>query len=176
MHWQHHQVQIVRSKMDPAYVSPYKNMADCVKQTIAANGFRGPFQGLGPTLLRNTPANGVYLGSFELMKQGLAERYNCKTTDLSGGVVMACGGLGGILYWLTIFPVDQVKSAMQTDSIHKGQRKFPSMATTVRLLWADGGLKRFYKGFTPCIIRAAPANGAMLFTVNMVLNALNPQA
>jgi len=43
----------------------------------------------------------------------------------------------------------------------------------LQLLWAEGGLKRFYRGFTPCLIRAAPANGAMLYTVDKVTNWLN---
>lgn len=42
-------------------------MMDCVRQTIRHNGFRGPFQGLGATLLRDTPANSIYLGSFEVL-------------------------------------------------------------------------------------------------------------
>ena len=35
-------------------------------------------------------------------------------------------------------------------------------------LYAEGGIGRFYKGFTPAIIRAAPANGVMLATVDKV--------
>lgn len=42
-----------------------------------------------------------------------------------------------------------------------------------QLLWAEGGVRRFYRGFTPCIIRAAPANAAMLFTVDRVTAALS---
>lgn len=42
-----------------------------------------------------------------------------------------------------------------------------------QLLWAEGGVRRFYRGFTPCLIRAAPANGAMLLTVDTVTNWLN---
>jgi solute carrier family 25 carnitine/acylcarnitine transporter 20/29 len=45
----------------------------------------------------------------------------------------------------------------------------------LQLLWAEGGVKRFYRGFTPCLIRAAPANGAMLYTVDTVTNWLNKQ-
>lgn len=45
-----------------------------------------------------------------------------------------------------------------------------------QLLWAEGGVKRFYRGFTPCLIRAAPANGAMLLTVDTVTNWLNKQS
>lgn len=43
----------------------------------------------------------------------------------------------------------------------------------LQVLWSEGGIKRFYKGFTPCLIRAAPANAAMLFTVDRVTAALS---
>jgi hypothetical protein len=56
----------------------------------------------------------------------------------------------------------------QTDSIVPSQRKYTDIRTTARLLWAEGGVRRFYKGFAPCLIRAAPANGVMLLTVDKV--------
>ena len=46
--------------------------------------------------------------------------------------VVTAGGLGGMLYWLVIFPVDVVKSAMQTDAIVKADRKYPDMLTTTQ--------------------------------------------
>lgn len=76
------------------------------------------------------------------------------------------------MYWCAIYPVDVIKSAMMTDSLQRGQRQYPNMAAAARLLWAEGGLGRFYKGFAPCIIRAAPANAAMLYTVDTVNNLL----
>lgn len=48
-------------------------------------------------------------------------------------------------------------------------------ALRLQLLYAEGGIKRFYKGFTPCLIRAAPANGVMLLTVEKVSALLNKQ-
>jgi solute carrier family 25 carnitine/acylcarnitine transporter 20/29 len=67
------QVQILRSKADPSYKPPYTTVTECVKSTLKTSGVKGPFQGLGPTILRNTPANAVYLGSFEVMKKKIAE-------------------------------------------------------------------------------------------------------
>jgi solute carrier family 25 carnitine/acylcarnitine transporter 20/29 len=52
---------------------------------------------------------------------------------------------------------------------------FAPLLCLLQLLWAEGGVKRFYRGFTPCLIRAAPANGAMLYTVDTVTNWLNKQ-
>lgn len=72
------QVQIIRSKSDPNYKPPYTTVSACVRATLKENGFKGPFQGLGATLLRNTPANAVYLGTFEVLKGQAAKRLGCK--------------------------------------------------------------------------------------------------
>lgn len=75
---QNQQVQIIRSKSDPNYKPPYTTVSACVRATLRENGFKGPFQGLGATLLRNTPANAVYLGTFEVLKGQAAQRLGCK--------------------------------------------------------------------------------------------------
>ncbi|WPT10863.1 Mitochondrial substrate carrier family protein G [Picochlorum sp. SENEW3] len=167
------QVQIIRAKSDPTYKPPYTTVTQCVKATIATSGIKGPFQGLGPTILRNTPANAIYLGSFEVMKRKMAEHQNCEVKDLSAPVVIGAGGLGGIMYWLAIYPVDVIKSAMMTDSIIPSERKYPNFVSTMKSLWSEGGVGRFYRGFTPCLLRAAPANGVMLYTVDKMQTLLN---
>lgn len=111
----------------------YTTVYNCVKATLATNGYRGPFQGLGPTLVRNIPANAIYLGSFEVMKGKLAERRGCKKTELPAAYVISAGGAGGILYWLSIYPIDVIKSAMATDALEPSKRKYPDMATTYKV-------------------------------------------
>lgn len=167
------QVQIIRSRADPNYKPAYTTVFDCVKATLRNNGIRGPFQGLSATLVRNTPANSIYLGSFEVMKEQMAQYKGCEKTQLPAAWVLSAGGLGGLFYWLAIYPVDVIKSAMATDSIEPGKRKYPTMATTYQKLMAEGGVGRFYRGFTPCIARAMPANGVMLYTVDKVTAMLN---
>lgn len=88
----------------PLTAAPYTSVVDCVRATLRISGARGPFQGLSATLLRNAPANAVYLGSFEVLKNRAARYYGCEVRELPAPVVMAAGGTGGILYWLAIFP------------------------------------------------------------------------
>lgn len=45
-------------------------------------------QGLGATLVRNVPANSVYLGSFEVMKRAVAERQNKPVGELHPGAAL----------------------------------------------------------------------------------------
>ena len=56
-----------------------------MRKTWAANGLRGPYQGFGATLLRDTPAFSVYFGTFEVIKGKLAEYQGVKREELNAG-------------------------------------------------------------------------------------------
>lgn len=47
--------------------------------------------------------------------------------------MLGAAALGAFGYWLAIFPVDVIKSSMQTDSIIKGQRKYTDMVTAAKV-------------------------------------------
>ena len=47
----------------------------------------GWLQGLGATLIRNVPANSVYLGSFEVMKREVAQRQDVPVSQLHPGAL-----------------------------------------------------------------------------------------
>lgn len=69
------------------------------------------------------------------MKRYFAENvYHCKVTELPAPVVLGAAGVGGLMYWGIIFPVDVVKSAMQTDSIVKAERTYPTMLQAVQVV------------------------------------------
>jgi len=167
------QYQILREKADPAFRPAFTGLGGAVREAIRANGLRGPFQGFQATMLRNVPANSLYLGFFETSKRFWADRLGCaRPADLPAPYVLGSAAAGGLLYWITIYPVDVVKSALMTDAMPRGDRKYAGMADAASKLWAEGGLKRFYVGFAPCLIRAAPANATMLYTVDKITHLL----
>lgn len=57
----------------------------------------------------------------------------CRPKDLPGWMTVTAAGLGGLAYWVTIYPLDQIKSAMSTDSIIVSQRKYPTMIVTAQV-------------------------------------------
>ena len=79
--------------------------------------------------------------------------------------LFAAGGTAGFMYWVFFYPLDVIKSAMQTDALVPSERKYRGIAHTTSSLWTEGGVSRFYKGVTPCLLRAVPANAIMLITV-----------
>ena len=53
-----------------------------------------------------------------------AESKGIPQSELPALNVLAAAGTGGILYWISIYPIDVVKSALQTDSIDPSKRNY----------------------------------------------------
>jgi len=57
--------------------------------------------------------------------------------------------------------VCSIQSSMQSDNPDKMHRKYSGMLDCTRQLYQQAGIARFYKGFTPCLLRSVPANAVM---------------
>ncbi|PHH69401.1 hypothetical protein CDD83_5726 [Cordyceps sp. RAO-2017] len=68
--------------------------------------------------------------------------------------------------WIPVFPVDTVKSRLQT-----ADRPL-SVRDVVRDLHARGGLRAFFPGFGPALARAVPANAATFLGVELMQQAM----
>lgn len=89
--------------------------------------------------------------------------------DLSPMALLASGGTGGFLYWFLTYPTDVIKSTMQADDSVLEKRRFKSIRDCVKKLYNDeGGWRRFYRGFTPCLMRSIPANATLFFVVETI--------
>ncbi len=74
------------------------------------------------------------------------------------------GGCAGIAAWLPCYPQDVLKSRMQSSSA-----KFSLLEAAV-CLFRESGIQGFFKGFTPTMIRAFPANAATFLGYEFVMN------
>jgi solute carrier family 25 carnitine/acylcarnitine transporter 20/29 len=81
---------------------------------------------------------------------------------------MFAGSMGGLSYWTIAYPFDVVKSAMQSDNPDPSQRKYKGVADAFSQLYREGGLFRFTRGYSACILRALPANAILLTTATKI--------
>lgn len=162
------QIQIIRAKTIENFKPEYYGMIDCFKKIIKSNGIIGAYQGFIPHVIRNIPAGSVHLGTFELLRARFAEKLNCTPSTLPVKYNMMAGATGGVLFWALFFPFDVVKSAIQADSPYRDQKKYNGLLDTYKKLYAEGNIKRFYKGFSPCMMRAIPANVVLLMTSSYI--------
>lgn len=133
-----------------------------VRYITSNYGFKGWFQGVTPTVLRNTPAVSFYFGAYEMAKIKFCDPGQ-KVEELQTWKLLTAGAIGGFAYWSFTFPMDVIKSAMQADDVNPAKRRFTGVADCAAKLWKEGGITRFYRGFAPCLLRAAPANATCFF-------------
>lgn len=146
----------------------YAGGVDVVRQLYAQGGLRSVFRGAGMTLARDGPGSACYFATYELVKRRMTpvDATGRPSGDLSLTAVMVAGGAAGVAMWIPVFPVDTVKSRLQSAEGN------PTMGGVVRELYARGGYRAFFPGFGPAIARAVPANAATFLGVELAQKAM----
>lgn len=126
----------------------YKGPLDVVRQLYVEGGVRSVFRGSLATLARDGPGSAAYFATYEIVKKQLTP----EDQDLSLWAVMTAGGLAGVSMWLLVFPVDTVKSMLQSGDGKLG------LGGVVKQVYTRGGIKAFFPGLGPALARSFPAN------------------
>ncbi|KAI9804157.1 MAG: hypothetical protein M1825_001559 [Sarcosagium campestre] len=146
----------------------YAGGLDVVKQLYAEGGVRSVFRGSTATLARDGPGSAAYFATYEYVKRQLTPRNeNGATDELSLKAVCVAGGAAGVAMWIPVFPIDTVKSRLQSA---EGR---PTLGGIIREVYGRGGLKAFFPGFGPAMARAVPANAATFMGVELARSALD---
>lgn len=144
---------------------------DCFKKLYQIDGLRGIYKGLGPTLFRESVGLGIYFATYEALIAEDIKRHHISRSDIEPWKLCLYGGLSGYTLWTSIYPVDIIKSKMQTDSLTGA--KYKNSISVVKDIFHKQGIKGFYKGFLPTILRAAPANGATFAVFEITMRLLD---
>jgi solute carrier family 25 carnitine/acylcarnitine transporter 20/29 len=161
------QVQAVRAATVPGFVAEFSSPLAYIAGAPSKYGARALYVGLLPHLIRNAVGGAAHFGLFEYCRRSYADSIGVHVKDIGLTANMVAGSIGGLAYWTFTYPVDVVKGAMQGDAMG-ANRRFKGTADAVAQLWAEGGAARFTRGFSACILRAAPANAVLLTTAFIV--------
>lgn len=147
----------------PGQKPKYSGGLDVVRQLYKEGGIRSVFRGSAMTLARDGPGSAAYFAAYEYIKRSLTpkDEHGNVTGALSMPAVLAAGGAAGIAMWIPVFPVDTIKSRLQSAP---GK---PTIGGTIRSVYASGGFKAFFPGFGPALARAVPANAATFAGVEL---------
>lgn len=137
----------------------YNGPLDAARKIYAQGGLRSLYRGFGPTLLRESHGTGAYFFTYESLLRYDMETNHRRREDIPAWKLCTFGAAAGYSMWLTSYPVDVVKSRLQTDGFGS-TRVFRNSIDCLRQTVAQGGIKALFRGFSPVLVRAAPANAA----------------
>jgi len=144
-------LQVQSAGTDKLYLGPI----DCVKKILHKEGIRGFFAGLLPTIGTRLIGSPVYFGTYEVTKRFL---WHDTAVQPAPWVLLMAGGIGGMAFWTANYPIDLVKTQMQT---RRGSSRGSSLLATIKNLYHSQGVRGFYQGYLPCVLRAFPANAVV---------------
>lgn len=159
-----------QKQLAPGEKPKYSGGVDVVRQLYKEGGIRSVFRGSTATLARDGPGSAAYFATYEVIKRKLTpvDPVTGKPTgNLSLPAITCAGAAAGVAMWIPVFPIDTVKSRLQT---MEGK---PTVSGIVSGLYKSGGLKAFFPGFGPAIARAVPANAATFLGVELAHQFMN---
>jgi solute carrier family 25 carnitine/acylcarnitine transporter 20/29 len=178
-------IKVQQQLMGEAVGSKPLGLMEAIRHIYTARGFsRGLMRGWVATAWRDIPTFGLYFTSFEMTKLWYerTERSRRRSQALQAGwspeavnaeerrpvahpewVLLAGGGLAGIVSWSLAIPSDVIKSNIQGSPITTDPKELRFL-TVARRLYQQGGRAAFFRGFAACLTRSVPVN-AVTFAV-----------
>ncbi|KAK3421263.1 hypothetical protein EUGRSUZ_G01923 [Eucalyptus grandis] len=141
------QVQTTRASLMPAIKSIWKD-----------GGLRGFFRGNGLNVVKVAPESALRFYTYEMLKRVIVTAQGGEEKAEIGpmGRLLA-GGVAGAVAQTTVYPMDLVKTRLQTHVSDGG--KIPSLGQMTRDIWVQEGPRAFYRGVVPSLIGIIPYAG-----------------
>merc|ERR1719219_1864594 len=125
----------------------------CFKNILYSEGIRGVFKGTFVT----------YFVVYDLLRHKFKE----SSLDLGPvGITIVSGATAGIAGWMVAIPADVIKNRHQASEKSKS-----AMKTTVQLFKSQG-IRGFFLGAGPILLRAGPANAAAFLGYEAALKSV----
>ncbi|EQC31731.1 hypothetical protein SDRG_10522 [Saprolegnia diclina VS20] len=157
----------------------FNGTMDCVKKIVEIDGIRGLWRGQVATMYREVPSYIGQFGTYELLQQVFTSQMEGVDGKPSATTTLLAGGFAGCVCWTVSYPQDVVKSRLQLQPLghpplYAASRWLPDGGwwNCFRTIIKEEGPRALWKGYSPCLIRAFPANAAGFFTYEMVRSVL----
>lgn len=152
----------------------YDSLPAAAAGILKSRGPAGLYAGVGVTLLEIVPASAIQFGVYALLRDIARGASSSETGEprsttrsaVSPLVNAACGFGAGSVARVIIHPLDVVKKRFQVAglarSLRYGERvataEFSSFASAFGTILRKEGVRGFYKGLSPGLIKSAPAS------------------
>eukprot|EP00698_Gefionella_okellyi_P001843 TRINITY_DN11683_c0_g1_i1.p1 TRINITY_DN11683_c0_g1~~TRINITY_DN11683_c0_g1_i1.p1 ORF type:complete len:464 (-),score=103.62 TRINITY_DN11683_c0_g1_i1:2-1393(-) len=126
-------------------------------------GVSGLFRGNLLNLMKSAPENAVKFMVFEQVKRLFAEQ----DADLTVGQLFLAGAAGGVGAHASCYPLEVLKTR-----VCAAKAPAPGLGTLIPQMWAEGGIRPFYRGMTAVLASAIPHSGFALGTYQVAKDAV----
>jgi solute carrier family 25 carnitine/acylcarnitine transporter 20/29 len=163
------------------------------REILRSDGIRGLYVGGVVTALRDSIGYGFYFWSYELASRTVSSYSRGKEGDEArvpeAVKVLLCGGLAGVATWASVFPLDVIKTRVQTQVImglgentrlisnglpgDSGRNRRMGAVEIARIAYKNEGKAVFFRGLGVCSVRAFIVNAVQWAVYEWMMNELD---
>lgn len=159
------------SMADPLDVPKYRNAAHALYTVIREEGFSALYRGVTLTALRQGSNQAVNFTAYTEFKALLQDRLGDPAAVIPTWQTAAIGLVSGAMGPLSNAPIDTIKTRLQRTPASPGETALQRIVGISGQMWKQEGLRAFWMGITPRIMRVAPGQ-AVTFAVYEYLRGL----
>ncbi|CAG8490285.1 3295_t:CDS:2 [Cetraspora pellucida] len=149
----------------------YSGPIDCIKKIYSTYGIRGIYKGQSMTMMREFHGYGTYFFLYEFLKR--REGKGKKPRDIESWKAYLFGAIAGYGMWLVIYPIDVVKSKLQTDGFTPQTKKYKGALDCFVRTYRYEGLRGFFRGFGTVMLRAGPINASTFMAYELAMKGFD---
>ena len=169
----------------------YSGPGDCIRKIYNVDGIKGIYRAQVPTILREGQGFGLWFLTYEYLVQRSVSRTGGKRDDLPAWKLCTFGALAGLVLWMGSYPLDVIKSRMQSDvgftnkvPENMGEfkekfgevgsaRRYTGMLDCSKKIFAESGIGGFWRGLAPTLVRAIPCSAGTFAAYVLIFMSTN---
>jgi solute carrier family 25 (mitochondrial phosphate transporter), member 23/24/25/41 len=128
-----------------------------IKDIWVKGGMLGFFRGNGLNVVKVAPESAIRFYAYETLKEYIMTSKGENKSEVGASERLVAGGLAGAVAQTAIYPIDLVKTRLQTYSCEG--RKVPRIGALSRDIWMHEGPRAFYRGLVPSLLGMVPYAG-----------------
>lgn len=171
-----HPFDLTKTRLQTAKAGTYTGGMDVVRKTLAADGIKGMYRGMGPPLVGVTPIFAISFWSFDLGKKLVyAATPNRTEKALSLSELMFAGFFSAIPTTMVAGPAERVKVLLQLQGQASSTGpKYNGPLDVVRQLYKEGGVRSIWRGTGATLARDGPGSAAYFGAYEAIKRGLTP--
>ncbi|XP_034568003.1 mitochondrial thiamine pyrophosphate carrier [Notolabrus celidotus] len=156
----------------------YRNLRHAVSTMCRSEGVFTFYRGLSPTLLAVFPYAGLQFFTYNVFKKLLAPPAEARK---SGGNLrsLICGSGAGVISKTITYPFDLFKKRLQVGGFEAARarfgqvRRYRGLLDCMLQIAKEEGLRGFFKGLSPSLVKAALSTGFTFFWYEVFLDVIS---
>lgn len=146
-------LDLVKTRLQTYQGGRTPTLAGLAGDILAKEGPLAFYRGLTPSLLGMVPYAGLDLAVYETLKD-----FSHKFTGQEPGPwkQLACGMVSGAFGATVVYPLQLVRTRMQAQTV-RSELQYTGMVDAFRKTLRNEGVRGFYKGLLPNMLKVAPA-------------------